>query len=70
MKLFEGKTYKYTLPDAMSMIEQLEKEKETWIKLSEDWKNIAQEEIRIQRRMRKKLKELGVTDSQIEEMMN
>ena len=68
MKLFEGKIYKYTLPDAMERIEELEKEVKMWTDMGENWKKLAQEEIRIQRRMQKKLKELGVTNEELEEI--
>ena len=34
----------------------------------EDWKKLAQDEIRIQRKMQKKLRELGVTDKELEEL--
>lgn len=69
MKLFEGKTYKYTLPDAMSKIEELEKEKQMWIDNGEKWKKLAQEEIGIQRRLTRKLVELGVTAKELEEII-
>lgn len=64
----EGKTYKYTLPQAMEEISRLEKESKMWCENAENWKKIAQEEIRIQRRMQKKLRELGATDKELEDI--
>ena len=68
VKTSEGKTYKYTLPQAIKKIEDLEGDVKMWIKMVEDWKNLAQDEIRIQRRMQKKLKDLGVTDKELEDL--
>ena len=67
-RTFEGKTYKYTLPQAMEEISRLEKESKMWSEISENWKKLAQEEIRIQRRLSRKLVELGVTDKELEEI--
>lgn len=67
---FEGKTYKYTLPQAMDEISRLEKESKMWSENAENWKKLAQEEIRIQRRLTRKLLELGVTDKELEEIMS
>lgn len=67
-RTFEGKTYKYTLPQAMEEISRLEKESKMWSEISENWKKLAQEEIRIQRRLTRKLVELGVTDKELEEI--
>ena len=64
----EGKTYKYTLPQAMEEISRLEKESKIWCENAENWKKLAQEEIRIQRRLTRKLVELGVTDKELEEI--
>ena len=64
----EGKTYKYTLPQAMEEISRLEKESKMWCENAENWKKLAQEEIRIQRRLTRKLVELGVTDKELEEI--
>lgn len=66
--IFEGKKYKYTLPQAMEEISRLEKESKMWCDESENWKKLAQDEIRIQRKMQKKLRELGVTDKELEEL--
>jgi hypothetical protein len=65
----EGKTYKYTLPQAMEEISRLEKESKMWCENAENWKKLAQEEIRIQRRLTRKLVELGVTDRELEEII-
>ena len=65
---FEGKTYKYTLPQAMDEIIRLEKESKMWCEDAESWKKLAQEEIRIQRRLTRKLVELGVTDKELEKI--
>ena len=67
-RTFEGKTYKYTLPQAMEEISRLAKESKMWSEISENWKKVAQEEIRIQRRLTRKLLELGVTDKELEEI--
>lgn len=64
----EGKTYKYTLPQAMEEISRLEKESKMWCEDAENWRKIAQEEIRIQRRLTRKLVELGVTDKELDEI--
>lgn len=64
----EGKTYKYTLPQAMEEISRLEKESKMWCEKAENWKKLAQEEIRMQRRLTRKLVELGVTDKELEEI--
>ena len=64
----EGKTYKYTLPQAMEEISKLEKESKMWCENAENWKKLAQEEIRMQRRLTRKLVELGVTDKEIEDI--
>ena len=64
----EGKTYKYTLPQAMEEISRLEKESKMWCENAENWRKLAQEEIRIQRRLTRKLVELGVTDKELEEI--
>ena len=64
----EGKTYKYTLPQAMEEISRLEKESKMWCENVENWKKLAQEEIRMQRRLTRKLVELGVTDKELEEI--
>lgn len=66
--IFEGEKYKYTLPQAVEEISRLEKESKMWCENAENWKKLAQEEIRIQRRFQKKLKELGVTNEEIEEL--
>ena len=65
---FEGKTYKYTLPQAMDEIVRLEKESKMWCEDAENWRKLAQEEIRIQRRLTRKLVELGVTDKELEKI--
>ena len=65
---FEGKTYKYTLPQAMDEIIRLEKESKMWCENAENWRKLAQEEIRIQRRLTRKLVELGVTDKELEKI--
>lgn len=65
---FEGKTYKYTLPQAMDEISRLEKEFKILHENAENWKKLAQEEIRIQRRLTRKLVELGVTDKELEKI--
>ena len=65
---YEGKTYKYTLPQAMDEIVRLEKESKMWCENAENWKKLAQEEIRMQRRLTRKLVELGVTDKELEEI--
>lgn len=64
----EGKTYKYTLPQAMEEISRLEKESKMWCEDAENWRKLAQEEIRIQRRLTRKLVELGVTDKELEDI--
>ena len=64
----EGKTYKYTLPQAMEEISRLEKESKMWCENAENWKKLAQEEIRMQRRLTRKLVELGVTDKELEKI--
>lgn len=64
----EGKTYKYTLPQAMEEISRLEKESKMWYENTENWKKLAQEEIRIRRRLTRKLKELGVSEKELEEI--
>lgn len=66
---YEGKTYKYTLPQAIDEISRLEKEIKMWSEIAEDWKKLAQEEISIKRRLNRKLIELGITDSEIEEII-
>ena len=66
--IFEGEKYKYTLPQAVEEISRLEKESKMWCDEAENWRKLAQEEIRIQRRFQKKLKELGVTNEEIEEL--
>lgn len=65
---FEGKTYKYTLPQAMDEIVRLEKESKMWCEDAENWRKLAQEQIRIQRRLTRKLVELGVTDKELEDI--
>lgn len=65
-KTAEGKTYKYTLPQAINKIEQLEESLQNYQKMADGWKKLAQEEISMQRRLTKKLKELGVTDTELE----
>lgn len=67
-KTAEGKKYKYTLPQAVKRIEKLKKSITDFQKNADDWKKLAQEEIRIQRRMQKKLRELGVSDKELEEL--
>lgn len=67
---YEGKTYKYTLPQAMDEISRLEKEIEMWSEIAENWKKLAQEEISIKRRLNRKLIELGVTPEEIDEITN
>ena len=64
----EGKTYKYTLPQAMEEISRLEKESKMWCENAENWRKLAQEEIRIQRRLTRKLVELGITDKELEDI--
>ena len=54
--IFEGKKYKYTLPQAMEEISRLEKETKKWRDEAENLRKLAQEEIRIQRRFQKKNK--------------
>jgi hypothetical protein len=49
----------------MDEISRLEKESKMWCDEAENWRKLAQEEIRIQRRFQKKLKELGVTNEEI-----
>lgn len=66
----EGKTYKYTLPQAVERIKGLEKNIQNYLKLSEEWKKLAQEEIRVQHRLQKKLRELGVSSDELEEIMD
>lgn len=66
--IFEGEKYKYTLPQAMDEISRLEKESKKWCDEAENLRKLAQEEIRIQRRFQKKLKELGVTNEEIEKI--
>ena len=39
-----------------------------WCDEAENWRKLAQEEIHIQRRFEKKLKELGVTNEEIEKI--
>ena len=65
---FDGKIYKYTLPQAMDEITRLEKESKMWCENAENWRKLAQEEIRIQRRLTRKLVELGVTDKELEKI--
>ena len=36
--------------------------------MADNWKSLAQEEIRIQRRLTRKLVELGITDKELEEI--
>lgn len=67
-KTAEGKKYEYTLPQAVKQIKKLEKSITDFQKSADDWKKLAQEEIRIQRRMQKKLRELGVSDKELEEL--
>ena len=64
----EGKTYKYTLPQAIEEISRLEKESKMWCEDAENWRKLAQEQIRIQRRLTRKLVELGVTDKELEKI--
>ena len=64
----DDKIYKYTLPEAVEKIEQLEKTASNYLEMADNWKELAQEEIRIQRRFQKKLKELGVTNEEIEQL--
>jgi hypothetical protein len=52
----------------MEEISRLEKESKMWCENAENWKKLAQDEIRIQRKMQKKLRELGVTDKELEEL--
>lgn len=66
--IFEGEKYKYTLPQAIDEISRLEKESKMWRDEAENWRKLAQEEIHIQRRFQKKLKELGVTNEEIEQL--
>lgn len=66
--IFEGEKYKYTLPQAMDEISILEKKSKMWRDEAENWRKLAQEEIRIQRRFQKKLKELGITNEEIEKI--
>lgn len=66
--IFENEKYKYTLPQAMDEISRLKKESKMWCDEAENWRKLAQEEIRIQRRFQKKLKELGVTNEEIEKI--
>ena len=66
--IFEGEKYKYTLPQAMDEISRLKKESKKWCDEAENLRKLAQEEIRIQRRFQKKLKELGVTNEEIEKI--
>jgi hypothetical protein len=65
----EGKTYNYTLPQAVERIKELEKNIQNYLERSEEYKKLAQEEIRIQRRLQKKLRELGVSSDEVEEIM-
>lgn len=65
----EGKTYNYTLPQAVERIKELEKNIQNYLERSEESKKLAQEEIRIQRRLQKKLRELGVSSDELEEIM-
>jgi hypothetical protein len=39
-----------------------------WCEDAENWRKLAQEEIRIQRRLTRKLVELGVTDKELDEI--
>lgn len=66
--IFEGEKYKYTLPQAMDEISRLKKESKMWRDEAENWRKLAQEEIHIQRMFQKKLKELGVTNEEIEKI--
>ena len=66
VKTVNGKTYKYTLPQAMDKIKELEKKVNELQDTSKNWEKLAKEEIRIQRRMHKKLRELGVTIEELE----
>lgn len=66
--IFEGEKYKYTLPQAMDEISRLKKESKMWRDEAENWRKLAQEEIHIQRRFQKKLKELGVNNEEIEKI--
>lgn len=68
VKTVDGKKYNYTLPQAVKRIEELEKNMENYQEMADNWKSLAQEEIRIQRRFQKKLKELGVTNEEIEQL--
>ena len=52
----------------MEEISRLEKESKMWCENAENWKKLAQEEIRIQRRLTRKLVELGVTNEELEEI--
>ena len=65
---YDGKTYKYTLPQAMDEISRLEKESKMYNENADNWKKLAQEEIRMQRRLTRKLVELGVTDKELEDI--
>ena len=68
VKTVDGKKYDYTLPQAVKRIEELEKNMENYQEMADNWKSLAQEEIRIQRRLTRKLVELGVTDKELEEI--
>ena len=52
----------------MEEISRLEKESKKWCDEAENLRKLAQEEIRIQRRFQKKLKELGVTNEEIKKI--
>ena len=52
----------------MDEISRLEKEFKILHENAENWKKLAQEEIRIQRRLTRKLVELGVTDKELEKI--
>lgn len=67
-KTAEGKKYAYTLPQAVKRIEKLEKSINDFIKNTDDWKKLAQEEIRMQRRLTRKLVELGFTNKELEDI--
>jgi hypothetical protein len=47
----------------------MEKNNQNYLERSEEYKKLAQEEIRIQRRLQKKLRELGVSSDEVEEIM-
>ena len=61
VKTAEGKTYKYTLPEAMDEISRLNEEVKMCREIAENWKKIAQQEISMQRKLARKLLEMGIT---------